>query len=144
MVTFVKDSLAGLDATEKADLEKVAMAISAEAKLPAQRDLDLKDAKAIEEGRKLVTDPFGCTDCHKFREKGTQGDAPNLTGYGSPEWTAAVIRNPASVRFYGKLNDRMPAYAPSADPAQNTLSPRQIELLTNWLRGQWYELGIGD
>ena len=144
MVAFVKDTLAGLDAAEKKNLEKVAMAISAEAKLPSQQDLDLKDAKAIEEGRKLVIDDFACTDCHKFHDKGTQGDAPNLTGYGSPEWTTGVIRNPAAVRFYSKLNDRMPAYAASAgDPTQNTLTARQIELLTDWLRGQWYEEGGG-
>jgi ubiquinol-cytochrome c reductase cytochrome b subunit len=144
MVAFVKDNLADLEAGEKKDLEKVRMAVSAEAKLPSQRDLDLKDVKAIEEGRKLMVDPFGCTDCHKFHDKGTQGDAPNLTGYGSPEWTAGVIRNPAAVRFYGKFNDRMPAYAASAtDPTQNTLTTRQIELLTDWLRGQWYEEGRG-
>ncbi len=142
MVDWVKANLAELDSAEKTDLEKVIMAVSAEAQLPAQRDADAKDAKAIEEGRKLIlggTSLFTCTDCHKLREKGTQGDAPNLTGYGSPEWIAGVIRNPASPRFYGKLNDRMPAYAASADPAQNTLSARQIELLTDWLRGQWYE-----
>ena len=28
---------------------------------------------------------------------------------------------------------------PRHDPAQNTLTARQIELLTDWLRGQWYE-----
>ena len=35
----------------------------------------------------------------------------------------------------------MPAYAASADSAQNTLNPHQIEMLTNWLRGEWYEEG---
>ena len=142
MAGFVKDSLSELDAGEKENLNKVIMAVSAEAKLPSQQQLDAKDAKAIAEGRKLLVDDFGCTDCHKFHDKGTQGDAPNLTGYGSPEWTAGVIRNPAAVRFYGKFNDRMPAYAASAtDPTQNTLTTRQIELLTDWLRGQWYEEG---
>ena len=33
----------------------------------------------------------------------------------------------------------MPAYAASDDPAQNTLSPDQIKLLADWLRGEWYE-----
>ena len=115
--------------------------------MPAQRDLDAKDAKTIEEGRKLLVDSFGCTDCHKFHGKGALGDAPELTGYGSPPWVAGIIRNSADKRFYGNLNDRMPAYAASTtDTAQNTLSPRQIEMLTDWLRGQWYEEeeGIGD
>jgi ubiquinol-cytochrome c reductase cytochrome b subunit len=138
MVAFVKGTLAELDADGKKNLEKAIAALSAEAKLPAQRDLDAKDSKWIEEGRDLIVDDFGCTDCHKFHDKGTQGDAPNLTGYGSPEWMAGVISNPAAKRFYGKLNDRMPAYAASAtDPSQNTLTARQIELLTDWLRGQW-------
>ena len=142
MVSWVKDNLADLDAAEKRDLEKAIMAVSAEAKLPAQQDADAKDAKSIEEGRAFILNSvslFTCTDCHKFHDKGTQGDAPNLTGYGSPEWIAGIIRNPASPRFYGKLNDRMPAYAASADPAQNTLSDDQIKLLTDWLRGEWYE-----
>ena len=142
MVAFVKGTLADLDADEKQNLDKAIAALSAEANLPAQQDLDAKDAKLIEEGRKLISDDFGCTDCHKFHGKGTQGDAPNLTGYGSSEWIAGAIRNPAERRFYGKLNDRMPAYAPSADdPTQNTLTARQIELLTDWLRGQWSQQG---
>ncbi len=86
-----------------------------------------------------MIDDFGCTDCHKFHGKGTLGDAPELNGYGSPAWIAGIIANPADKRFYGKLNDRMPAYAAAADPAQNALNPEQIKLLTDWLRGEWYE-----
>jgi ubiquinol-cytochrome c reductase cytochrome b subunit len=144
MVGWVKDNLGNLDEDGKKNLEKTIAALSAEAKLPAQRDLDAKDAKIIEEGRKLIVDDFSCTDCHKFHDAGTQGDAPNLTGYGSLEWTAGVIRNPAASRFYGKINDRMPAYASSAsDPSQNALTARQIELLADWLRGQWCQPGRG-
>ena len=84
-----------------------------------------------------MVDDFGCTDCHKFHKKGSLGDAPELTGYGSPQWMAGIIGDPAQRRFYGKLNDRMPAYAPSADAAQNTLNPEQIKMLTDWLRGDW-------
>jgi ubiquinol-cytochrome c reductase cytochrome b subunit len=137
MVTFVKETLGDLDAGEKKKLQKAVMALSAEAKLPSQSDLDKKDIKAIEEGRELIAE-FGCTDCHKFRDKGKLGDAPELTGYGSPEWTAGIIGNPAAKRFYGKLNDRMPAYASSPDTAKNALNPQQIKMLTEWLRGQWY------
>ena len=106
--------------------------------LPRKRSMP-KDAKIIEEGRKLMVDDFGCTNCHKFHEKGSAGSAPELTGYGSPEWIAGIVRNPASRRFYGKLNDRMPAYAASDDPTQNTLTAEQIKLLADWLRGDWYE-----
>ena len=151
MAGFVKETLGDLDAGEKEKLRKVIMAVSAEARLPSQKEMDAKDAKAIEEGRKFLVADFACTDCHKFRNKGTLGDAPELTGYGSPQWIAGIIRDPAQKRFYGKLNDRMPAYAPLPMPAQNTLNPHQIEMLTDWLRGEWYEeepedsgLGIGD
>ncbi|MEN6458624.1 MAG: cytochrome b N-terminal domain-containing protein [Thermoguttaceae bacterium] len=142
MAQFVKENLGELDADEKQDLDKVIAAISAEAQLPAQRKIDARDAKRIAEGRELILNseaPFTCTDCHQFHGKGKQGDAPSLTGYGSSEWIAGIVRNPADSRFYGKQNDRMPAYAPNTDPAQNTLSAKQIEQLTDWLRGAWHE-----
>ena len=62
-----------------------------------------------------------------------------MTGYGSREWLAGIIADPAHKRFYGKENDRMPAYAESAtDVKKNLLSPREIQLLVDWLRGEWY------
>jgi mono/diheme cytochrome c family protein len=139
MAGFVKETFSELDDDQKASLTKVVAALSAEARLPAQREMDLKDAKIIEEGRKLMSDDFGCTDCHKFRDKPGAGEAPDLTGYGSTSWIADFIGNPASKRFYGKLNDRMPAYAPSGNPVENTLTPHQIQMLTDWLRGEWFE-----
>jgi ubiquinol-cytochrome c reductase cytochrome b subunit len=139
MVGFIKETFGEADEDQKKELEKVAIALSAEAQLPSQKELDAKDAALIEEGRKLITDDFGCTDCHKFHDKGTSG-APELTGYGSPQWTGGILRNAADPHYYGTNNDRMPAYAPSTtDPSQNTLGVREIELMTNWLRGEWYE-----
>jgi ubiquinol-cytochrome c reductase cytochrome b subunit len=139
MAGFVKDTVGDLEPAEKL---KIIMAVSAEAGLPSQRECDAKDAKAIVDGRKIAAEI--CTDCHKFRGKGALGDAPDLTGYGSSQWIAGIIRNPADKRFYGKLNDRMPAYAASADPLQDTLNPQQIKMLTNWLRGEWYEEETGE
>ena len=139
MPGFVRDTLSNLDADQKKDLEEVVMAVSAEARLPSQRLLDAKDAKAIEEGRRHLVEDFICTNCHKFHNDGSLGKAPDLTGYGSPDWIAGIVRNPADRRFYGKLNDRMPAYASPTDPSHDTLSPDQIRLLTKWLRGEWYE-----
>lgn len=143
MAGFVKDVIGDLDADQKKDLAKAIAALSAEASLPSQRELDAKDAKTIEEGRTIMVDDFGCTDCHKFRDQGALGDAPELTGYGSPQWIADITGDPAQKRFYGKGNDRMPAYAASTDTSQNTLNPRQIEMLTDWLRGEWYEEDMG-
>jgi hypothetical protein len=84
-----------------------------------------------------LQEEFRCTDCHRFHGKGPK--TYDLTGYGSAEWTAGIIKNPAEKRFYGILNDRMPAYAAAHDPAQNTLSSEQIIMLTKWLRGEWDE-----
>ena len=140
MSGFVKDSLGKLDESEKQDLAKLIAAVSAEAGLKSQRELDARDAAKIKAGRTQVgKDGLGCTDCHKFRGEGKLGNAPELTGYGSREWMMGVVSNPAHVQFYGKKNDRMPAYAPSDNPAQNQLSKRDIGLLVDWLRGEWYE-----
>lgn len=138
MVGFVKEVIGEMEEDEMEEIDKIVAALSAEAGLPGQREIDARDAKIIAEGRKLIADDFGCTDCHSFRGKGASV-GPNLTGYGSAEWISGIVCDPAAKRYYGESNDRMPAYAPSADdPAQNTLTRRQIELLADWLRGQWY------
>ncbi len=132
MAGFVKDTLSELDDDEKEDIQKVVMALSAQAELKSQSELDKKDAKQIAEGEQLLADDWGCTDCHKFHKKGRLGYAPDLTGYGSREWLIGIIADPAHKRFYGKENDRMPA------PAE-TLSDKDIEVVADWLRGEWYE-----
>lgn len=144
MARWVKETLSDLDDDQKKDLEKVVIALSAEANLPSQRELDRKDAAIIKEGKKLLVESFSCTQsgCHRFHGKGPK--TFDLTGYGSAEWTAGIISNPAHKRFYGILNDRMPAYAASADPAQNTLNPHQIKMLTDWLRSDWFAEGSAD
>jgi ubiquinol-cytochrome c reductase cytochrome b subunit len=137
MADFVKENLGSkLDEGEQKNLQKVIFAVSAEAQLPSQRKIDARDAELIKEGRKLLADDFGCTDCHKFHDKGKLGDAPELTGYGSAQWTAAMIGDPKSKRFFGKNNDRMLSYAETNDPAKNVLSEQSIRLLSDWLRGQ--------
>ena len=32
----------------------------------------------------------------------------------------------------------MPAFAPHQDPAANQLGPQDLQLLIDWLRGEWY------
>jgi ubiquinol-cytochrome c reductase cytochrome b subunit len=140
MANFLKDIYEenGSDSDFKKNMEKMVAALSAEARLPSQEQLDKKDDKMIKEGRKLLTE--NCAGCHRFHsEKRPPGDAPDLTGYGSPEWLAGIVGNPADTRFYGKINDRMPAYAPSANPKENALSPQQIKMAIDWLQGKWYE-----
>lgn len=116
-----------------ADLKKVIAALSAEARLKAQAGADNADAELIKQGRVLITGEFACTDCHSFGKKDPDATAPDLTGYGSKAWLTRIISNPAHADFYGKRNDRMPAFAD-----KKILDAKQLSLLADWLRGDWY------
>jgi ubiquinol-cytochrome c reductase cytochrome b subunit len=131
MVRFILEDMAEYGPEEKAQLEKIIAALSAEAKLPSQREADARDAAIIEEGRKLLRDiALDCTECHRFHEV-EGGKAPDFTGYGSFEWMKEFTRNPAHERFYGKRNDRMPAFGETS-----RLTSRELDLLIRWLRGE--------
>ena len=131
----------------QAKMKKAAAALSAEAQLKSQATLDRDDAATIAEGRKLIKGSLGCTECHKFRDDGEIGSAPDLTGYGSRDWLLTFIGNPQQDRFYPKddngkeKNDRMPSFAPHPNPRDNLLSPLELDLLVSWLRGEWEEPG---
>ena len=121
------------------EIESVVMALSAEAQLRSQKQLDERDAAKIDAGRKLIADDSKCGGCHKFRDGGNEG-GPDLTGYGSREWLSQFISNPAHERFYGEKNDRMPAFvAHAAGSPQNILSQQKLDLIVDYLRGDWYE-----
>ncbi len=116
------------------DLKKVIAALSAEAKLKSQLGPDKADADLIKEGRALIIgEALACTDCHSFAKKYPDSIAPDLTGYGSRAWLMRFISNPNHPDFYGKRNDRMPAFAD-----KKILDAKQIALLADWLRGDWY------
>jgi len=121
-----------------ADREKIVMALSAQAHLASQKDADAADAAAIAAGTELIKKKIGCIDCHRFESEGELGSAPELTGYGSREWLTGMISNPDHERFYKDRNDHMPAFAPSDNPANNRLSGHDVQLLADWLRGDWY------
>ena len=92
---------------------------------------------SLEAGREEFEESFesfACTDCHKFRNLGEIGDAPDLTGYGSRQWLIDFINNPSHTRFYGKTNDRMPAF--NADPDSQLLTPEEIGQIADWLRDE--------
>jgi mono/diheme cytochrome c family protein len=129
MVTFVTEDVAGYSAAEKSQLEKVVLALSAEAGLPAQAAVDARDETLITEGRRLLGEEgLACTDCHAWREE-TSG-RPGLDGWGSRQWMIDFIHDPAHDRFYGSRNDRMPSYGVKAE-----LTPDQIAMIVDWLRG---------
>ena len=127
---------AGTDKEElailKEDLDNAAIALSAEARLKSQREVDAASAEQIEAGKEVIA--AMCVDCHRFH-KALGAGKPDLTGYGSREWLRAIIANPAHPRFYGKTNDRMPAY-------QDVITQQELDLVTDWLRGEWFEEGF--
>ena len=130
MVDYILEDLPKLDEPAKKQLAAALHALSAEAQLPAQKNADARDAALLDEGRKAISSPeINCTDCHLFRDEGG-GKGPDLTGWASRAWTVEFIKNPAHKRFYGRRNDRMPAYGERGE-----LTDRQIEMLTDWLRG---------
>ncbi len=131
MVDLILDEIPKYTPEQKAMLDRVILAVSAEAALPSQREADAQDAAAIEQGRKDFGESgLNCADCHEFRGDGG-GKGTTLTGWGSREWTIGIIHNPADKKFYGKRNDRMQAFGEKGE-----LSRRQIEMLTDWLRGE--------
>ena len=134
MAKFVKKDVAQFTAEEKEQLKKAIIALSAEAELKAQRDADKRDEAIILEGRKLLAgSSMHCADCHQFHKVDEDANAPDLTGYGSHQWLTEIIANPAHAKFYGKKNDRMPAFG-----EDKIMDPHSIDLLAKWLRGDWY------
>jgi ubiquinol-cytochrome c reductase cytochrome b subunit len=135
MAKFVKKDVAAFTPAQKQQLAKVLAAVSSEASLKSQRDLDQRDVGLIDEGRVLfANEAMRCAECHQFRKKDEDATAPELTGYGSKEWLTGILTNPKHDRFYGKRNDRMPAFG-----ADSILDAHAIGLVADWLRGEWYE-----
>ena len=134
MVKFVNRKVANFDDVEKEQLRKAIIALSAEAQLPSQADLDSSETAVIEEGKNHLLDDIGCADCHEFHFEDEDATAPNLTGYGSREWLITMISDPAHEDFYGENNDRMPSFGPDG-----ILTSTEIGLIVDWLRGEWYK-----
>jgi len=120
------------------DLDAIVAALSAQARLRSQQDQDSKDEKLIERGVKLIEQ--NCArGCHRLGDKGELGLAPDLTGYGTYEWMMGMISDPAHKRFYRQENDRMPSFAADlANPASHSVSIRELSLIVDWLRGDYY------
>ncbi len=134
MVKFVKKDLAKLSDADKASLKKVIASVSEEAQLKSQRSLDRRETKIINQGDDLLKGQFGCAECHRFHNNDEDATGPDLTGYGSRAWLIGIINNPGHIRFYGKRNDRMPAFGD-----EKILDAQQIAMIADWLRGDWYE-----
>jgi ubiquinol-cytochrome c reductase cytochrome b subunit len=142
---FVQTDLAEPDDDAKAKVATIVAALSGEAALPSQAEADKKaeEDKTVEKGRAAMSDSFGnysCTDCHKFRDTGDLGSAPDLTGWGSKDWLVRFISDPTHEALYRDTNDRMPAFGKAGPgPKLALLSAEDIDLLARWLRGEKLE-----
>ncbi|MSU34856.1 MAG: c-type cytochrome [Pedosphaera sp.] len=135
MARYVTKDVARFTPAQKEQLKEVIVALSAEAGLKSQAEPDRRDGAVIEKGRQRMTnDEMRCTECHQFHKPDEDATGPDLTGYGSREWLVSFISDPAHTRYYGKRNDRMPAFAQN-----QRLTPHSIELIVDWLRGDWHE-----
>lgn len=136
MVRYVEERFSKLP---KEDQEAVIAALSAEARLPSQREIDERDANLIARGREIISSQE-CARCHRFHDAGPVGQAPDLTGWGSRAWLIGMIASPGHSALYGLRNDRMPEYVEDATrPEKNRLSLKQVEILADFLRGDWPE-----
>ncbi|MCE9605926.1 MAG: cytochrome b N-terminal domain-containing protein [Planctomycetia bacterium] len=152
MVAWVNEnySTQGKDKAEQErianEVRAVSAALAAEAGIEGRMLVETKDLSSaqlkalLEQGRKVLASDDACAACHKFGSAGGLGTAPDLTGYGSKEWLRELIANPAHERFYADQNDRMPAFAKDrANPKNNQLTPQELDMLVDWLRGDWYK-----
>jgi ubiquinol-cytochrome c reductase cytochrome b subunit len=145
MAGFVESDLTDPDDEKKARLAAIAAALAAEAALPADAEANKKaeEDKTLEKGRAALAEAFdssSCTDCHKFRDTGDLGSAPDLTGWGSQDWLVRFLTDPTHEAFYRDTNDRMPAFGKAGPgPKQALLSVADIDLLARWLRGEKLE-----
>ncbi len=76
-----------------------------------------------------------CTECHTFYGS-DKTLACDLRGYMSKKWIAGIISDPAAKEYYGKKNDRMPAYRPVE--GDKLLNEQEVKMLADWMHGKWY------
>ncbi len=137
MVEFVH-GLRDLDAEGKSQLEKIVAAVSADAELRYQAEIDARDASLIKEGTDLFFNGISgvkkaCADCHGFDgEESSSKNTPDLNGWASRDWLIRFTRNPEHRDFYGAGNDRMPVFED-----EKTFTDEEIALVVDWLREDW-------
>jgi ubiquinol-cytochrome c reductase cytochrome b subunit len=142
MARFVKKDVSAYKDEQKQMLAKVIVALSAEAELPSQAELDKRDASDILAGQPMLkkstaeSPGLNCVRCHRYRDSG-KDDAPDLTGYGSKKWIVGIISDPIHEMYYPESNDRMPRFG-----AQGILDATSIELIADWIRGEWYQPAV--
>jgi ubiquinol-cytochrome c reductase cytochrome b subunit len=117
---------------------QIAAALAHQGQRRLQKGEVAADDQDIKTGIDLIVS--NCTVCHRFGGEGDLGSAPDLTGYGSYEWMMGMISDPTHDRFYRDTNDRMPSFALDLDhPQNNNVSVRELSLIVDWLRGDYYK-----
>lgn len=134
MVKYVTRKVRAFSPEKKAELTNVIAAVSAEANLKSQKQLDASSTAQIKQGLQSFKEGVGCAECHNLHSKDADATAPDLTGWASREWLIGMISNPKSTRYYGDENDRMPAFLD-----EKILDAQSIGMIADWLRGDWYE-----
>ena len=80
---------------ENALLPRIARLLSDMAELPYQEPLTEEEREELlalyYNDDEVFQDGLACIDCHDIDSEG-DGHAPDLTGYGSDEWTVAFIK----------------------------------------------------
>lgn len=134
MVRFVQRGIPNAWTDEqRAELEYVIAWLSAEAGLTRQQDVEEAEAARIERGRDaVVNEVVDCTRCHVIYGVGEQ-EGPELTGWASRDWMLRMLNDPAHPSLYGEDNDRMPAFG-----ADEILTDRDMGLIVDWIREDWY------
>jgi mono/diheme cytochrome c family protein len=113
----------------------VALFLSTEGDEKGERK-DPVDPVARALGEKIVTDT--CTSCHLYKGDGDangQGEAPELSGYGSIAWTRAQVGNPGTPATYREHagDSSVKGLMPHFDAE---LSPADIDLVARWTRAK--------
>jgi ubiquinol-cytochrome c reductase cytochrome b subunit len=135
MATFLNDN--GKELLTPEHRRQIAAALAFQGQRRTQRGEMKPDDKDIIAGVDLIAK--NCIDCHRFGDDGSLGSAPDLTGYGSYEWMLGMVSDPTHDRFYRDTNDRMPSFAKDLDhPEKNNVSARELSLIVDWLRGDYY------
>ncbi len=135
MVRFVTRDVAAFDETQRRDLNKVLLALAYESDLPGSGPMDRATATTVVEGRQLFgSEEIGCARCHTYGEFTERSTAPTLNGWGSRDWILGLLHDPRGEGYYRDRNDRMPRFG-----ADGILSERDLGLIVDWLRGDWYE-----
>jgi len=123
MIQWSKETFATASDDEKAEIRQAVRWLATH-----PRGVPPEDDEQSEFAQGYMAFDGWCIECHTYEgDGGFNLKAPDFTGYGSEEWIARMIQNPADDALYGDSAE-MPAFA-------DKLTPLQIRVLARWLAG---------